>query len=34
MFFFFSNRLGCTTSLLVTLAGSVILLWLLGFLGG
>jgi hypothetical protein len=32
MFFFFSNRLGCTTSLLVTAAGTLLLLWMMGFL--
>ena len=32
MFFFFSNRLGCTTSLLVTALGTLLLLWVMGFL--
>jgi hypothetical protein len=32
MFFFFSNRMGCGTSLLLTLAGTLILLWLTGLL--
>jgi hypothetical protein len=32
MFFFFSNRLGCGTSLLITVAGTLLLLWLLGLL--
>ena len=32
MFFFFSNRLGCAGSLLLTLAGTLILLWLMGWL--
>jgi hypothetical protein len=31
MFFFFSNRLGCAGSILVTFAGSLVLLWLLGW---
>jgi hypothetical protein len=31
MFFFFSNRIGCAGSLLVTVAGSLLLLWLLGW---
>ena len=30
--FFFSNRLGCGTSLLVSIAGTLLLLWLLGWL--
>jgi hypothetical protein len=30
--FFFSNRLGCTTSLLVSAIGTLLLLWLMGFL--
>jgi hypothetical protein len=33
MFFFFSNRLGCTGSLLLTIAATLILLWLTGWLG-
>lgn len=32
MFFFFSNRLGCIGSLLVTAIGTVVILLLLGFL--
>lgn len=32
MFFLFSNRLGCAGSLLLTLAGTLILLWLMGWL--
>ena len=32
MFFFFSNRLGCGTSLLVSLGLSVLLLFLFGWL--
>lgn len=32
MFFFFSNRMGCAGSLLLTLAGTLILLWLMGWL--
>jgi hypothetical protein len=32
MFVFFSNRLGCAGSLLITLAGSLALLWLLGWI--
>ena len=30
--FFFSNRLGCAGSLLVTVLGTLVLLWLLGIL--
>ena len=33
LFLFFSNRTGCGTSLLVTALGSLILLWLTGWLG-
>jgi hypothetical protein len=33
MFFFFSNRLGCAGSLLVTAAATLLLLWLMGWLG-
>jgi hypothetical protein len=29
---FFSNRLGCAGSLLVTALGTLLVLWLLGFL--
>jgi hypothetical protein len=32
MFLFFSNRTGCGGSLLITLAGSLLLLWLLGWI--
>ena len=32
MFFLFSNRLGCGASLLITILGSLLLLWLLGWL--
>jgi len=31
MFLFFSNRLGCAGSLLVTVLGTLLVLWLLGF---
>ena len=31
MFFFFSNRTGCAGSLLITIIGSLLLLWLLGW---
>ena len=34
MFLFFSNRIGCAGSLLVTAAGTLFLLWLLGWIGG
>jgi hypothetical protein len=30
--FFFSNRLGCTTSLIVSALGTLLLLWMMGFL--
>jgi hypothetical protein len=33
LFLFFSNRTGCGTSLLITALGSLILLWLTGWLG-
>jgi len=33
MFFFFSNRAGCSGSLLVTAIGTLILLYLMGWLG-
>jgi hypothetical protein len=33
MFLFFSNRMGCGGSLLLTLAGTLLLLWLMGWLG-
>jgi hypothetical protein len=33
MFFLFSNRLGCAGSLLLTAAGTLLLLWLTGWLG-
>jgi hypothetical protein len=29
MFLFFSNRTGCLTSLLISLAGSAVLLWVM-----
>jgi hypothetical protein len=29
LFIFFSNRLGCTTSLLVTILGTLLILWLM-----
>jgi hypothetical protein len=32
MFLFFSNRLGCGGSLLVTALGTLVVLWLLGWL--
>jgi len=32
VFFFFSNRLGCAGSLLVTALGTLLILWLLGIL--
>ena len=32
LFFFFSNRLGCTSSLLITGLGTLLLLWLMGWL--
>jgi len=32
LFFFFSNRTGCTGSLLITAIGTLLLLWLLGWL--
>jgi hypothetical protein len=32
MFLFFSSRLGCAGSLLVTALGTLIVLWLLGLL--
>jgi hypothetical protein len=32
MLFFFSNRLGCTTSLLVSLLATLLLLYLMGWL--
>jgi hypothetical protein len=32
MFLFFSNRAGCGTSLLVTALGTILLLWLMGWL--
>jgi hypothetical protein len=33
MFVFFSNRLGCAGSLLLTIAGTLVLLWLAGWIG-
>lgn len=33
MFLFFSNRTGCLGSLLITAIGTLILLYLMGFLG-
>jgi hypothetical protein len=32
MFFFFSNRMGCGTSLLITAVGTLILLFLMGWI--
>ncbi len=32
MFLFFSNRLGCPGSLLITALGTLLILWLLGLL--
>jgi hypothetical protein len=32
MFLFFSNRLGCAGSLLITALGTLLILWLLGWL--
>lgn len=32
MFLFFSNRLGCAGSLLVTTLGTLLILWLLGWI--
>jgi hypothetical protein len=32
MFFFFSNRMGCVGSLLITAIGTLLLLFLLGWL--
>jgi len=32
LFFFFSNRLGCLGSILITVVGTLILLALLGFI--
>ena len=32
MFFFFSNRLGCTLSLLISLAGTFVILLALGWI--
>jgi hypothetical protein len=34
MFLFFSNRLGCAGSLGITLLGTLLVLWMLGYLGG
>jgi hypothetical protein len=31
LFLFFSNRTGCGTSLLITVLGSLLLLWLMGW---
>jgi hypothetical protein len=33
LFLFFSNRLGCAGSLLATVVGTLVILWLLGWLG-
>jgi hypothetical protein len=33
MFFFFSNRSGCLGSLIITVLGTLVLLWLLGWVG-
>jgi hypothetical protein len=32
LFLFFSNRMGCGSSLLITALGSIVLLWLMGWL--
>jgi hypothetical protein len=32
--FFFSNRVGCAGSLLLTIAGTLVLLWLTGWFRG
>jgi hypothetical protein len=32
MFFFFSNRMGCLGSLLASVAATLLLLWLVGWL--
>jgi hypothetical protein len=32
MFFFFSNRMGCAGSLLLTIIGSLLILFLLGWI--
>jgi hypothetical protein len=32
LFFFFSNRTGCAGSLLITAIGTLVLLWLLGWM--
>ena len=34
MFLFFSNRLGCTGSLALTVVGTLLILWMLAWLGG
>jgi hypothetical protein len=33
MFLFFSNRLGCVSSLLITVLGTLLILYLLGWIG-
>jgi Tfp pilus assembly protein PilX len=33
LFLFFSNRLGCAGSILITVLGSLLILWLLGLIG-
>jgi hypothetical protein len=33
MFLFFSNRLGCASSLLITVLGTLLILYLLGWIG-
>jgi hypothetical protein len=33
MFLFFSNRLGCASSLLITALGTLLILYLLGWIG-
>jgi hypothetical protein len=33
MFFFFSNRVGCLGSLLISALATVVVLWLMGVLG-
>ena len=32
MFFFFSNRAGCATSLLITVLGTLLLLWFMNMI--
>ena len=33
MFLFFSNRLGCMSSLLITALGTLLIPWMMGWLG-